>query len=127
MIVGCVAFPFGWNSSEVRKICGPDANRFELGLCGIRWAYPLAIIGKELQNYIPENLNFLTSCFFFFSLQYQVVSTHVYWQRWHSFWPRGTYVCSRSLCIKTRCSKVNFDYDFFSSDNLYRVINYYYL
>lgn len=47
MIVGCVAFPFGWNSNEFRKICGPESNRFELGLCGIRWAYPLAIIGKQ--------------------------------------------------------------------------------
>lgn len=45
LIVACVAFPFGWNSDEFRKICGPDANRFELGLCAIRWAYPLAIIG----------------------------------------------------------------------------------
>ncbi|XP_031618320.1 LHFPL tetraspan subfamily member 3 protein [Contarinia nasturtii] len=45
MIVGCVAFPFGWNSNDFRKICGPESNRFELGLCGIRWAYPLAIIG----------------------------------------------------------------------------------
>lgn len=46
MIVGCVAFPFGWNSNDFRKICGPESNRFELGLCGIRWAYPLAIIGN---------------------------------------------------------------------------------
>jgi len=45
MIVGCVAFPFGWNSTDFRKICGPESNRFELGLCGIRWAYPLAVIG----------------------------------------------------------------------------------
>ncbi|XP_073836562.1 tetraspan membrane protein in hair cell stereocilia isoform X2 [Musca autumnalis] len=45
MIVACGAFPFGWNSDDFRKVCGPDANRFELGLCGIRWAYPLAIIG----------------------------------------------------------------------------------
>ncbi|KAH8378911.1 hypothetical protein KR009_002049 [Drosophila setifemur] len=45
MIVACAAFPFGWNSDDFRKICGPEANRFELGLCGIRWAYPLAIIG----------------------------------------------------------------------------------
>lgn len=45
MIIACGAFPFGWNSDDFRKICGPDANRFELGLCGIRWAYPLAIIG----------------------------------------------------------------------------------
>lgn len=46
MIVACVSFPFGWNSDEFRKICGPDANRFEIGLCGIRWAYALAIIGE---------------------------------------------------------------------------------
>lgn len=44
MVIACVAFPFGWNSDEFRKICGPESNRFELGLCGIRWAYPLAII-----------------------------------------------------------------------------------
>lgn len=51
MIVGCVAFPFGWNSNEFRKICGPESNRFDLGLCGIRWAYPLAIIGKLRSSY----------------------------------------------------------------------------
>lgn len=45
MVIGCVAFPFGWNSDDFRKICGPDSNRFDMGLCGIRWAYPLAIIG----------------------------------------------------------------------------------
>lgn len=45
MVIGCVAFPFGWNSDDFRKICGPESNRFEMGLCGIRWAYPLAIIG----------------------------------------------------------------------------------
>lgn len=45
MVIGCVAFPFGWNSDDFRKVCGPESNRFEPGLCGIRWAYPLAIIG----------------------------------------------------------------------------------
>lgn len=44
MVTASVAFPFGWNSDEFRKICGPESNRFELGLCGIRWAYPLAMI-----------------------------------------------------------------------------------
>jgi hypothetical protein len=48
MIVACVSFPFGWNSDEFRKICSPEANRFEVGLCSIRWAYALAIIGKKL-------------------------------------------------------------------------------
>lgn len=46
MVVACVSFPFGWNSDEFRKICGPESNRFGLGLCNIRWAYALAIIGK---------------------------------------------------------------------------------
>lgn len=47
MIVACASFPFGWNSDDFRKICGPEANRFDLGLCGIRWAYALAIIGEN--------------------------------------------------------------------------------
>uniref|UniRef100_U5ETD1 Putative conserved plasma membrane protein n=1 Tax=Corethrella appendiculata TaxID=1370023 RepID=U5ETD1_9DIPT len=44
MLIACISFPFGWNSDEFRKICGPESNRFEVGLCGMRWAYPLAII-----------------------------------------------------------------------------------
>lgn len=52
MIVACASFPFGWNSDEFRKICGPDANRFDVGLCGIRWAYALAIIGESLMSEI---------------------------------------------------------------------------
>lgn len=48
MIVACVSFPFGWNSDEFRKVCGPEANRFEVGLCSIRWAYALAIIGSTI-------------------------------------------------------------------------------
>lgn len=27
MIAGCIAFPFGWNSNDFRKICGPESNR----------------------------------------------------------------------------------------------------
>lgn len=51
MIVACASFPFGWNSDEFRKICGPDANRFDVGLCGIRWAYALAIIGETFARF----------------------------------------------------------------------------
>uniref|UniRef100_A0A182YRP7 Uncharacterized protein n=1 Tax=Anopheles stephensi TaxID=30069 RepID=A0A182YRP7_ANOST len=46
MVIACVSFPFGWNSDEFRKVCGPESNRFEVGLCSLRWAYPLAIIGE---------------------------------------------------------------------------------
>lgn len=33
------------DASEVRLTCGPQADRFYLGSCTIRWAYVLAIIG----------------------------------------------------------------------------------
>lgn len=45
MIVGVVTYPAGWDAPEVRQTCGPRANRFELGECGLRWAYLLAAIG----------------------------------------------------------------------------------
>ena len=101
MIVGCVAFPFGWNSNDFRKICGPDSNRFELGLCGIRWAYPLAIIGEW---FTPTTAwgDLIDFHFHYF----KVASTHAYWRRWHSFWALATFDCNRNRCIKARCSKV---------------------
>lgn len=64
MIVACLAFPFGFNSDEFRKICGPQSNRFEIGdLCSVRWAYALAIIGKfaNMQEII-FNYFFLIAC-----------------------------------------------------------------
>lgn len=45
MVVGVVTYPAGWDAAEVRQTCGPRANRFELGECGLRWAYLLAAIG----------------------------------------------------------------------------------
>ncbi|KAE8746136.1 hypothetical protein FOCC_FOCC007137 [Frankliniella occidentalis] len=45
MIVGVVTYPAGWDAPEVRQTCGPRANRYELGECGLRWAYLLAAIG----------------------------------------------------------------------------------
>lgn len=45
LIVGVLTYPAGWDSQEVRQICGPSANVFDLGECGIRWAYLLAVIG----------------------------------------------------------------------------------
>lgn len=73
MIVGCVAFPFGWNSNDFRKICGPESNRFELGLCGIRWAYPLAIIGNY-QNIIKITSIHIYSMFILFSFSIHSLS-----------------------------------------------------
>lgn len=45
MFLGCVVFPAGWDHPEVQRMCGTEADRYHIGLCGIRWAYILAIIG----------------------------------------------------------------------------------
>jgi hypothetical protein len=44
MIAGCVCFPAGWSEDSIRRVCGAS-DRYELGSCGIRWAYLLAAIG----------------------------------------------------------------------------------
>lgn len=44
MILGCVIYPNGWDHHVVRRICGQNADKFQLDRCGIRWAYILAII-----------------------------------------------------------------------------------
>lgn len=45
MVIGVLTFPAGWDAAEVREVCGPDADDYNTGQCGIRWAYILAIIG----------------------------------------------------------------------------------
>lgn len=40
-----VVFPAGLDAPEVKLTCGPQADRWFLGSCTIRWAYVLAIIG----------------------------------------------------------------------------------
>nr|CAD7567394.1 unnamed protein product [Timema californicum] len=45
LIVGVVTYPAGWDSPEVKRTCGTAAGRYELGECGLRWAYLLAVIG----------------------------------------------------------------------------------
>ncbi|KAJ8916344.1 hypothetical protein NQ315_005039 [Exocentrus adspersus] len=45
MIGGCAVFPVGWSDESVRRVCGPSADRYALGTCGVRWAYLLAAIG----------------------------------------------------------------------------------
>ncbi|KAJ8873283.1 hypothetical protein PR048_026917 [Dryococelus australis] len=45
LVVGVVVFPAGWDSPEVKRTCGTAAGRYELGECGLRWAYLLAVIG----------------------------------------------------------------------------------
>lgn len=45
LFLACIIYPLGWDSDEVRRICGQDADEFQIDNCGIRWAYILAIIG----------------------------------------------------------------------------------
>ncbi|XP_047738718.1 LHFPL tetraspan subfamily member 5 protein [Hyalella azteca] len=51
IIAGCLlgaavcVYPLGFNTSEVRHLCGPTARQYNVGECSIRWAYVLAIIG----------------------------------------------------------------------------------
>jgi len=45
MFLGCVIFPAGWNHMYVRRICGDDVGKHDIGKCEMRWAYILAIIG----------------------------------------------------------------------------------
>lgn len=45
MIAGCCIYPAGWSQDDVKKVCGSSVDRYNLGDCGIRWAYLLAAIG----------------------------------------------------------------------------------
>ena len=36
--------PAGWDNDEVRGVCGPEADDYKLGSCGVRWAFALAVI-----------------------------------------------------------------------------------
>ncbi|XP_054601850.1 LHFPL tetraspan subfamily member 5b [Nothobranchius furzeri] len=44
MVMGCMIYPDGWNSEEVKRMCGQRTDKYSLGNCTIRWAYILAII-----------------------------------------------------------------------------------
>lgn len=44
-MLGLVVFPIGWDSPHVKQTCGPDADRFSLGSCGIRWVLVLGFLG----------------------------------------------------------------------------------
>ncbi|KAK7878530.1 hypothetical protein WMY93_030366 [Mugilogobius chulae] len=44
MVMGCMIYPDGWDSEEVRRMCGQKTGKYSLGDCTVRWAYILAII-----------------------------------------------------------------------------------
>ena len=44
LLIGLLSFPAGWDNDEVRGVCGPGADDYKLGSCGVRWAFALAVI-----------------------------------------------------------------------------------
>ncbi|XP_043936316.1 LHFPL tetraspan subfamily member 3 protein-like isoform X2 [Protopterus annectens] len=45
LAIGCLIFPDGWDSPDVRLLCGGKVGRYRLGNCSIHWGYTLAILG----------------------------------------------------------------------------------
>ncbi|CAB1313344.1 unnamed protein product [Coregonus sp. 'balchen'] len=45
LVMGCIIYPDGWDSDEVRRMCGEQTDKYSLGACSMRWAYILAIMG----------------------------------------------------------------------------------
>ncbi|KAG7332439.1 hypothetical protein KOW79_004273 [Hemibagrus wyckioides] len=44
LVMGCMIYPDGWDSPEVKRMCGERTSKYTLGNCTVRWAYILAII-----------------------------------------------------------------------------------
>lgn len=68
--MGCMIYPDGWDSDEVKRMCGQRTDKYTLGNCTVRWAYILAIIsimdslvlslvafslGSRQDNLLPED------------------------------------------------------------------------
>ncbi|XP_010020075.1 PREDICTED: tetraspan membrane protein of hair cell stereocilia homolog [Nestor notabilis] len=45
LMIGCLIYPDGWDSAEVKRMCGGKTDKYTLGACTVRWAYILCIIG----------------------------------------------------------------------------------
>ncbi|NXD65610.1 LHPL5 protein, partial [Eolophus roseicapillus] len=45
LMIGCLIYPDGWDSTEVKRMCGDKTDKYTLGACTVRWAYILCIIG----------------------------------------------------------------------------------
>lgn len=69
LVLGCMIYPDGWDSAEVKRMCGERTSKYTLGNCTVRWAYILAIIcildalmlallaftlGNRQDNLLPE-------------------------------------------------------------------------
>uniref|UniRef100_H3ACV0 LHFPL tetraspan subfamily member 4b n=1 Tax=Latimeria chalumnae TaxID=7897 RepID=H3ACV0_LATCH len=58
LALGCLTFPGGWHTWEVRVLCGLQAGSYRLGDCSLHWAYILAILGV-LDSLILATLAFV--------------------------------------------------------------------
>ncbi|KAH7720696.1 lipoma HMGIC fusion partner [Aphelenchoides avenae] len=45
---GCVIYPLGWNSDEVRDACGDHSGPYLMGDCQVGWAYICMLSGSAL-------------------------------------------------------------------------------
>jgi len=44
MAVGCIIYPISFDDDNVRRICGDEADAYNMAKCQIRWAYILGIV-----------------------------------------------------------------------------------
>ncbi|GFR78173.1 lipoma HMGIC fusion partner-like 3 protein [Elysia marginata] len=44
MLISCILYPAGWDDAGVQVVCGLQADKFDLGVCDIRWGFILAIV-----------------------------------------------------------------------------------
>ncbi|KAH9509056.1 LHFPL tetraspan sub member 3 protein [Bulinus truncatus] len=42
--ISCIVYPGGWYHPDVKKVCGAQSGRYNIGECGMRWGYALAIV-----------------------------------------------------------------------------------
>ncbi|CAL1532243.1 unnamed protein product [Lymnaea stagnalis] len=42
--VSCIVYPGGWEHPQVRLVCGLQSGSYNIGVCGMRWGYALAIV-----------------------------------------------------------------------------------
>ncbi|VDO04129.1 unnamed protein product [Rodentolepis nana] len=85
LLVGftCVMYPVGWKGNEeVRQICGPSADIYNIGHCEVQWAYMITILGGILSL-----LSTLLPCAIPTQVPYDLVPS--YGKRYFGEFPNG--------------------------------------
>lgn len=44
MLISCIVYPAGWDDPDVQIVCGLQADKYDPGVCDIRWGFILAIV-----------------------------------------------------------------------------------